>query len=349
MPAEGGARAIPRADRRRLDDLTHEIETLREGDVRVLGRVLPSIARLVSAETACTYALTPTDGGFSVDFAEAHGARPEASARVTRWFERASGTAWAHYDPLRPERAQRNVALTLSDLEAMTTRPFARLPIVSMIERAGLLRRDQLRVVVCGGPVMLAWVGAYRDERFGARERGLLDALARPLRSRARLDRLLARGTFHRRALDAALEVVGAAAFITASSGAVLYANSAGRALLEADTNGTLGEIRESIRRGAPGYGVTRIASPGVPDSFLAVRRSLPTDVDARLPVVATRWGLTRRQTDVLALVARGVANKTIAGALRCSVGTVEYHVTALLEKCGAESRAELVARFWTT
>ncbi len=62
----------------------------------------------------------------------------------------------------------------------------------------------------------------------------------------------------------------------------------------------------------------------------------------------ARRWGLTARQTEVLELLALGKANKVIAAELGCGESTVEFHVTALLAKAGCESRAELVARFWT-
>jgi DNA-binding NarL/FixJ family response regulator len=50
----------------------------------------------------------------------------------------------------------------------------------------------------------------------------------------------------------------------------------------------------------------------------------------------------------VLALVVQGRSNKAIAAALRSGMSTVEFHVTNLLVRAGCESRAELVARFWT-
>jgi DNA-binding CsgD family transcriptional regulator/tetratricopeptide (TPR) repeat protein len=57
------------------------------------------------------------------------------------------------------------------------------------------------------------------------------------------------------------------------------------------------------------------------------------------------RWGaagLTQRETDVLALVAEGLANKEIAGRLGVSARTVEKHVEALLRKTAARSRTQL-------
>jgi two-component system, NarL family, nitrate/nitrite response regulator NarL len=67
-----------------------------------------------------------------------------------------------------------------------------------------------------------------------------------------------------------------------------------------------------------------------------------------RLAHARQRWGLSKRQAEVLATLAHGNSNKDIAQTLGCSESTVELHVTALLRKSGAVSRTELVARFWT-
>lgn len=66
-----------------------------------------------------------------------------------------------------------------------------------------------------------------------------------------------------------------------------------------------------------------------------------------RLEVMGGRWALTPRQREVLSLVVKGHANKEVASALGCSLRTVELHVSALLEKTAADSRTELLARFF--
>jgi DNA-binding NarL/FixJ family response regulator len=58
-------------------------------------------------------------------------------------------------------------------------------------------------------------------------------------------------------------------------------------------------------------------------------------------------WGLTERQSEVLALLAQGASNKDISAALGCATRTVELHVTAILEKSGNPSRAAIVSAFW--
>src|SRR5262249_6179288 len=51
--------------------------------------------------------------------------------------------------------------------------------------------------------------------------------------------------------------------------------------------------------------------------------------------------GLTRRELDVLELVAAGLQNSEIASRLFLSVKTVETHVAAILKKLGVRSRGE--------
>ena len=52
---------------------------------------------------------------------------------------------------------------------------------------------------------------------------------------------------------------------------------------------------------------------------------------------------LTKREMEVLALVAAGKSNKDIAEALFISVKTVETHKTHVLIKLGLNNNAELV------
>ena len=55
--------------------------------------------------------------------------------------------------------------------------------------------------------------------------------------------------------------------------------------------------------------------------------------------------GLTRRESEVLALVAQGHTNRDVAAALVVSTRTVDMHVRNVLMKLGARTRTEAVAR----
>ncbi len=55
---------------------------------------------------------------------------------------------------------------------------------------------------------------------------------------------------------------------------------------------------------------------------------------------------LTRRELDVLRMLAEGKSNKAIAAALVISDGTVKFHVNSILRKLRAANRAEAVSRY---
>lgn len=63
-----------------------------------------------------------------------------------------------------------------------------------------------------------------------------------------------------------------------------------------------------------------------------------------RLPPTGSPAGLTRREAEVLSLIAAGRTNTEIAAALVLSVRTVEHHVSSILAKTGARRRSGAVA-----
>jgi two-component system, NarL family, nitrate/nitrite response regulator NarL len=68
---------------------------------------------------------------------------------------------------------------------------------------------------------------------------------------------------------------------------------------------------------------------------------AMPT-APPNLPATET---LTARELEVLALVAEGLPNKTIAARLAISEHTVKFHINAVMSKLGAQSRTEAVVR----
>ena len=59
---------------------------------------------------------------------------------------------------------------------------------------------------------------------------------------------------------------------------------------------------------------------------------------------IAERYGLTAREHEVLALLAKRYADKEIAAALSISPRTVARHVTGILTKMNVHSRREAAA-----
>lgn len=72
-------------------------------------------------------------------------------------------------------------------------------------------------------------------------------------------------------------------------------------------------------------------------------------EVASTVHEIAARWGLTPKQQEVLARLVEGARNKAIAADLGCAEVTVEFHVTAILRKAGADSRSAVVAKFWSS
>jgi DNA-binding CsgD family transcriptional regulator len=64
-----------------------------------------------------------------------------------------------------------------------------------------------------------------------------------------------------------------------------------------------------------------------------------------RFPDTLRAFGVTRREADILGLLAAGLTNADIAARLYLSVRTVESHVSSLLAKLGARNRTDLAAR----
>jgi DNA-binding NarL/FixJ family response regulator len=85
-------------------------------------------------------------------------------------------------------------------------------------------------------------------------------------------------------------------------------------------------------------------------DRIAAAIRAAAADLVVLTPeAVASRASshttslLTARETEVLQMIAEGLANKEIAWRLGISEHTVKFHVSALLGKLGVTSRAEAI------
>ena len=248
------------------------------------------------------------------------------------------------FDPRRPEPGQRNVVVTLADLGP----GIVNAPAFAMLERYGVDRHDQIRVLVCQGPALLAFVGAYREQAFGIRERRVLEGLVPAMKRRLAFERTIRQTSVERAALEVILEATDVPAFLVTNWGTMRLANAAGRALLEADRQDLQRTLANCLRSQTPGVDVRRVVARGMPDHFFVFFREEAVSSRARVLRAATKWRLTPRQTDDLALLARGYANKTIAASLGCVEGTVELYVTALLQKAVCENHAQLIAALWS-
>jgi len=85
------------------------------------------------------------------------------------------------------------------------------------------------------------------------------------------------------------------------------------------------------------------LVKPFAPDELIGRVRSLIRRSRAGVPS-GSDWGLTRREDEVLGLLASGLRQEEIATRLVVSPRTVGAHIQNVLRKMGATSRTQAVA-----
>ncbi len=327
-------------ERRVVSELVRELDTLGSFAEPVLERVTAELARLWDEQRTFAYDWCIDGGGLHID--RTFGTDPRFQKAMQHWVPDAP-SGWAFYNPLRPDARQRDRAVRLCDL-GLRLNPW----FMTFYERWGTAEDDQLRALICDGPIVLAWVGALRRRAFTTRDRAVLAALVPALKRRLLLERRLGHSQLDAAVALAALDAIAAPAFVVSATARVVYANGPARSLLDGRRAETLEWLGRARRGEGDDASRVELTIPGLPPHYLITRVAPVDDPTPRVVRAAARWQLTGRQAQVLALVARGAPNKSIAAELGMAESTVEIHVTALLRKADAENRAALVARFWT-
>lgn len=124
--------------------------------------------------------------------------------------------------------------------------------------------------------------------------------------------------------------------------------------LVASDAHGLLesGRLRDGIAGVVPPHATSdelRATVEAAAAGLVVLHRDVARDLRWRAAGgdVVPRVGgeaLTPREVEVLEMLAEGLANKAIAVRLGISDHTVKFHVAAILERLGVESRAEAVA-----
>lgn len=323
-------RTVDARDAKQLRALIHAIRHVDIGREPVLDQIKDPLRDLLRAEIANSYAVTATDDGPRCSFVYSHLPR-NLRAEMDRSMAATRGIRWASYDLLAPEREQRNHARAFSVADVTG---FRQLPV---LQKFGVVM-PQLRILVCEGANLLAWVGAFRSEAFTARERGLLQKLAASLRGRLQLEARLSSSDLAVRALDVAMELIAGEAYLVGTSGKLLHVNAAARARLDSDGADAMQHLADAVRHGAPGHDVHRTRGAAL------VIAKPTSSMLARVQRAIRHWRLTRAQGYVLAGLARGYTNSRIAVELNISARTVEDHVAAIMRRADCASRAPLIA-----
>lgn len=105
-------------------------------------------------------------------------------------------------------------------------------------------------------------------------------------------------------------------------------------------------EIRQALNAGVRGYVLQSCTVEELlqaVNQLLAGKSYLGEILRERIAEGSAKVSLTRRETDVLRLLADGNCNKLIARELDIALGTVKTHVKSLMVKLGANARTQAV------
>ncbi len=114
--------------------------------------------------------------------------------------------------------------------------------------------------------------------------------------------------------------------------------------------------IVEAVQNGASGY-LLKDSSPDaildgikvalsgkvVMDTVISEALLTNTSVEKEKSFDAEKWGLTTREVELIAQVAKGLSNKEIAQTLFLSEGTVKNNISTILSKLELRDRTQLV------
>lgn len=300
-------------------------------------------AQTLGLDQYMLYSFQPRDDSLELSRFDTLGWPSSASTRAKSFLEGVRPN-FAYFNPLRPATWQRNRAFAEAQLIERTgmTPPSA----LRLAREILTPQTDQLRTLICDGPALVAWVGGFRDGRFASRDVQILQALVPSLRARLLVEGTLNLKCNYRELFGAALESIGAPAYVINQGGSLVHANAVGLALFadsRVDIQNRLRRILQATKKGecAPGLSVSQVDG-----YWLIVDRTLASGRhEARVACWCRDMRLTPRQGQVAVLVAEGHTNSSIGAILGCSERTVEVHVSSILARASASSRAELVAR----
>jgi DNA-binding NarL/FixJ family response regulator len=105
-------------------------------------------------------------------------------------------------------------------------------------------------------------------------------------------------------------------------------------------------QVLRALKAGARGYLLKDLLRKELPEAIRAVhagRKRIPAEIAAQIAEHASDSVLTRREIEVLRLIASGNPNKLVADRLSVSEDTIKMHVKSILSKLGANDRTHAV------
>jgi len=329
-------------------DVAHELGGTDEID-QFRARLLAQVRRLVPCDIASWNLIAPNSREAQISAVDPSDCRRDGDEQVLG--------AYAHQNPLITSAAPGAVR-KFSDF--ITLRQLHRLELYDVVYRATAVEH-QIAFILPAPRERVIGVALNRNRPdFSERDRAVLEVAA-PLITQA-YERAASLARLHG-ALDAlgrATDAASHAIIVLHPSGQVHYASAAARACLRelprADQPTLLPEplarwcetqrararqtplLVETLRFG----NWTARFMPGATPGFDAIVIAQPDELS---PALLREAGLTRRESEVLTLVAGGLTNAQIARELTLSEPTIAKHLQHIYAKLGVTNRTTAVAR----
>ncbi|MDB4945171.1 MAG: Transcriptional regulator, LuxR family [Labilithrix sp.] len=318
-----------------------------------LEQAVVALRELLGAEKAFLYSFGHREGGDDLVLTRQAFAAPSdvAWGAIFADYLRGRGVQYGVYNALHPEPEQRNKVMDTREIRAVSADRADAMD-DELYSRLGVRGHDTLRVLVCDGPSLLAWVGIIQQEPTTEAQRQLLEGLVPVFARRLTFERMFQQARLSDAALTLALEEIGGPAWVVRADGSVAHANAAGRARLDREGAELASALRARVlqpRGESRRFKATRRRDEAGSDVHIVVETALSASSNgsAGLDVAEAvrRLGLTPAQTRVFELLAGGSSNAAIAASLGIAERTVEAHVTAILMKAQVPNRATLIVR----
>jgi len=328
-------------------ELVHVLAGVGADPARYLQDSAELLRQLLGAEFGLLYrTATRGDGGLELDLCYRSGITSAQMDIVVGLLN--AGGPFLAYDPNTPEEGQRNRVVSLYNTPAIDRAKLERVDSYYRKHQTSVF--GQHRILVCDGPSLLAWVGVRREAALSTSEHRVLTSLIPHFVQALRLERDWRDKAVLNSGLTGIFDKLDGAWFMTTPSGRILFANAEAQVVLDKDGAGTRAQVKEAIARRnvAPGVDVdvSELGGNGLPNGFL-VRLRGQKRIEPQLKLAAQVWKLTRKQVEVLQGLVAGELDKVIADQLGCAERTVQHHAARIRLASGAQTRTELVTRFW--
>jgi DNA-binding CsgD family transcriptional regulator len=270
-------------------------------------------------------------------------ARLNIAAATLRYFANAP-EEWSTWDPVHIAARDRNQVRRVDNSQHPSVHIVA-----NLYRPLGIDQLSHMMVLLTDGPMLLGWLGLWREQAYDDRDEARFKRLSVSIRQRLQKVEALGGSPVTWDGIETLMDALARPAWLVRRDGTVELANSPGRRELAGRSRTLCRTLAEQVRQShsSSAFSTTSIESTGSRSLYLVVLRQEREPSGGQLASAVRSWALTVAQGRVLQSLVEGSSNKEIAAAVGCAEATVELHVAAIFAKANVRGRGRLIAKFW--